>query len=146
MQASVPRARPVGLSPWVTGPEAAILDPVKPTVVIVDDDEDFRRSAAALLELRGYRVVGGAGRVSDALALVSAAKPQVVLLDIHLPDGDGLAVAACLTEEPGPRPRVVLTSSDPSAASQRLVRASGAAGFLAKEDLGADGLDDLLSG
>jgi len=120
---------------------------MKPTVVIVDDDPEFRCSASELLRLRGYQVIGEAGSVSDALEVVSAAQPDVVLLDIHLPDGDGLSVAARLTGEYGPRPpRVVLISSDPSAASERLVRSSGAAGFVAKENLGAAGLDDLLSG
>jgi DNA-binding NarL/FixJ family response regulator len=137
----------MGLSQWVIGRKGGKLDRVKPTVVIIDDDREFRFSASALLRLRGYQVVGEAGTVSDALEPLSISQPDLVLLDIHLPDGDGLSVAARLTSEYGPsRPRVVLISSDPSAASQRLVRSSGAAGFIAKENLGAASVDDLLAG
>jgi CheY-like chemotaxis protein len=58
------------------------------TVLIVDDDSQFRRIAAELLAGRGYRVIGEAGSAAEGLALASALRPDAVLLDIQLPDGD----------------------------------------------------------
>lgn len=102
-------------------------------ILIVDDDPSFRRSARALLIARGYLVVGEAEGAREGIALACAIQPDAVLLDVNLPDGDGLSVAAHLSANRGMR--VVLTSSDPTAAPERLVQASGAAGFVPKEDL-----------
>lgn len=137
----------MGLSQWVIGRKGGKLDRVKPTVVIIDDDGEFRSSASALLRLRGYEVVGEGGTVSGALELVSTSQPDVVLLDIHLSRWRWTVSRGALDQRlRTKRPRVVLISSDPSAASQRLVRSSGAAGFVAKENLGAASVDDLLAG
>jgi DNA-binding NarL/FixJ family response regulator len=114
------------------------------TVLIVDDDPQFRRAAAELLAARGYRVVGEAGSAAEGLALVSALRPGAVLLDVNLPDGDGLSVAAQLSADGGPR--VLLTSTDAGAATARLVRGSGAVGFVAKIDLAGAALDGYLKG
>lgn len=103
------------------------------TVLIVDDDPQFRRCARSLLAARGYWVVGEAESGSEGLALASRLEPDTVLLDVNLPDVDGLAIAARLSEGGGPR--VLLTSCDATAASDRVVRRCGAAGFVAKEDL-----------
>ena len=112
------------------------------TILIVDDDPQFRRVAAELLADRGYRVVGEAGSAEEGLALALKVRPDAVLLDVQLPDGDGLSVAASLSADGGPR--VLLTSSDAGAATARLVRASGAAGFVAKADLSRDSLERLV--
>ena len=61
-----------------------------PTVLVVDDHAGFRAEARALLELDGLDVVGGAGTAAEALTLARLLLPNVVLLDIGLPDGDGL--------------------------------------------------------
>jgi two-component system nitrate/nitrite response regulator NarL len=114
------------------------------TILIVDDDPSFRSSARILLAVRGYRVVGEAGRGDEALAIASVTCPDAVLLDVDLPDSDGLAVAARLTAAAGPR--VLLTSSDPTAAPDHLLRSSGAVGFVAKEDLADAALDAYLTG
>lgn len=113
-------------------------------VLIVDDDPSFRTAALGLLAARGYQVVGEAGCGAQALVLACAICPDAVLLDVNLPDGDGLAVAARLTAAGGPR--VLLTSSDSRAAPERLVRSCGAVGFLAKEDLADAALDTYLTG
>jgi DNA-binding NarL/FixJ family response regulator len=97
-----------------------------------------------LLAVRGYQIVGEADCGADGLALASATSPDAVLLDVVLPDIDGLAVAARLTAAGGPR--VLLTSSDPTAAPDRLIRRSGAVGFIAKEDLADAALDTYLTG
>jgi DNA-binding NarL/FixJ family response regulator len=59
------------------------------TVLIVDDDPQFRRAAAELLAARGYRVVGAAGSAAEGLALASALRPEAVLLDVNLPAATG---------------------------------------------------------
>jgi len=113
-------------------------------ILIVDDDPSFRSSARILLAVRGYQVVAEADCGDAALALTSVTSPDAVLLDVNLPDSDGVAVAARLTAAGGPR--VLLTSSDPAAAPDHLMRSSGAVGFVAKEDLGEVALDTYLMG
>ena len=115
-------------------------------VLIVDDDPSFRAAALGLLAARGYQVVGEAACGAEGLAIACASCPDAVLLDVNRPDGDGLAVAARLTAAGGPRPRVLLTSSDSRAAPERLLRSSGAVGFIAKEDLADAALDTYLRG
>ena len=83
---------------------------VRTTVLIVDDHDDFRESASALLEAEGFAVVGAAADGAEAIAAVERLRPQVVLLDIQLPDLDGFAVAERLAMGPDP-PSVVLVSS-----------------------------------
>jgi two-component system nitrate/nitrite response regulator NarL len=113
-------------------------------ILIVDDDPSFRSSARILLAVRGYQVVGEADCGDEGLALASATCPDAVLLDVNLPDGDGLALAARLTAAGGPR--VLLTSSDPNAAPDHLMRSSGAVGFVAKEELAEAPLDTYFTG
>ena len=79
-------------------------------VLIVDDHDGFRASARALLEAEGFAVVGEAADGIGALAAVERLRPDVVLLDVQLPDLDGFAVAERLAAAPDP-PRVVLISS-----------------------------------
>ena len=114
-----------------------------PTVVIVDDNEPFRRAARDLLELDGYQVVGEAEDGRGGVAAVAQLQPDVVLLDIGLPDVSGLDVAEQLAADPT---RVVLVSSrDPSDIGRRLTRC-GAAGFLSKDELSGPALTRLLAG
>jgi DNA-binding NarL/FixJ family response regulator len=108
-------------------------------ILIVDDDPSFRSSAHLLLAMRGYEVVGEADCGNEGLALASVTRPDAVLLDVNLPDSDGLTVAARLIAAGGAR--VLLTSSDPTVAPDRLIRDSGAVGFVAKEDLAEAALD-----
>jgi DNA-binding NarL/FixJ family response regulator len=113
------------------------------TVLIVDDHGAFRASAAALLEAGGFAVVGEAADGGGAIAQVERLRPQVVLLDIQLPDQDGFAVAERLSAVPDP-PRVVLISSrDASAYGPRLL-AAPALGFIAKRQLSGQGLAALV--
>jgi CheY-like chemotaxis protein len=114
------------------------------SVLIVDDDAQFRRVAGELLADRGYRVVGEAGSAANGLALAEELRPDAVLVDVNLPDSDGLSVAARLCADGGPR--VLLTSTDAGGTTDRLVRGSGAAGFVAKADLANVVLDHYLKG
>jgi DNA-binding NarL/FixJ family response regulator len=104
-------------------------------VLIVDDDLAFREGIARELTRRGYEVAGVAGTLAEAHAALEALDPDAVLLDVNLPDGNGLVFAG----EVRPRARILLTSTDADSAPARLVERSGATGFVAKTDLlGAD--------
>ena len=95
---------------------------MRPTVLIVDDHDGFRESARALLEAEGFAVVGDAADGAAALVATLRLRPDVVLLDVQLPDVDGFAVAERLAALSEP-PRVVLISSrDAAAYGPRLVR------------------------
>lgn len=113
------------------------------TVLIVDDDPSFREAARMVLVARGLRVVGEADGAVKGLALARHMRPDAVLLDVNLPDGDGVAVAERLSATGGCR--VVLTSSDGHAAPARLVRSCGAAGFVSKENLAGPALKAYLA-
>src|SRR5262249_39629159 len=107
------------------------ISDVGPTVLIVDDHEDFRASARALLESEGFMVVGEAWDGTGALEAVAALRPDVVLLDIQLPDIDGLTVVERLASEGGSPAVVLISSRDATAYGSRLANSS-ARGFIAK--------------
>ena len=112
-------------------------------VLIVDDHVGFRRVARRLLQEIGHQVVGEAGTGADALSEARRLKPDLVLLDIQLPDVDGLAIAASLSAEPEP-PVVVLVSTRDAADYGPRLDGVGARGFIAKADLSAESLTALL--
>jgi DNA-binding NarL/FixJ family response regulator len=113
------------------------------TVLIVDDHEAFRESAAALLEAEGFAVVGEAADGGSAIAQAERLRPEVVLLDIQLPDLDGFAVAERLASESDP-PIVVLISSREAAAYGPRLGAAVARGFLPKRELSGAALAALV--
>ena len=104
------------------------------TVLIVDDHATFRALARRMLEAYGYQVVGEAQDGASAVAATSRLHPSVVLLDIHLPDTDGFAVAEALVAGEDP-PAVVLISSRDASAYRRRLADTPARGFLAKSEL-----------
>ena len=113
-----------------------------PTVLIVDDHARFRGFARRLLEADGFDIVGEAGDGASALAAVEALRPQVVLLDVLLPDADGFEVADQLMKG-SQCPVVVLTSSrEASDFGERLDR-SPARGFIHKDELSGAALAAL---
>src|SRR4051794_13497412 len=117
-------------------------DPI--SVLVVDDDPGFRASARTIIEGQGLRVVAEASTVAEALGAARDVRPDGALVDVGLPDGDGVALARTLAGQPW-RPRVLLTSSDPDAVEDDDVRWDGAAGFLPKQDLPDASLSRLLS-
>jgi DNA-binding NarL/FixJ family response regulator len=116
---------------------------VRPTVLIVDDHDEFRASARALLEAEGFTVVGEAADGPDAMGAIAALRPAVVLLDIQLPGLDGLAVAEGIATGPDPPAVVLISSRDAAVYGPRLERAP-ARGFIAKSELSGAALAGLL--
>jgi DNA-binding NarL/FixJ family response regulator len=112
-------------------------------ILIVDDHPGFRRSAARSLGAAGWEVVGEAEDGATALRLVPECEPDVVLLDIGLPDVSGIEVARQLLER-SPGLAVVMVSTHDRADYGALATASGARGFLSKMDLSATALEALV--
>src|SRR5437762_7766702 len=107
---------------------------MRPTVLIVDAHESFRASAGALLEAEGFAVSGEAGDCASAISEAERLRPQIVLLDVQLPDGDGFDVAERLAASADP-PVVVLISSREAAAYGPRLAITPARGFIPKREL-----------
>ena len=119
------------------------MDGVSVRVLIVDDHESFRSSARLLLEAEGYEVVGEAETGNDGLRAAAELQPDVILLDVNLPDIDGFDVAARLAKGDA-SPRVVITSSRDASDFGPLLARSGALGFVPKNELSGEALAALL--
>jgi DNA-binding NarL/FixJ family response regulator len=104
------------------------------TVLIVDDHAGFRLAARAVLEADGYDVVAESATGMEALDAVAEYQPDLVLLDICLPDLDGIEVAGRLTTADRSLD-VVLTSSRDACDYQGHLQRSGARGFIPKAEL-----------
>jgi two-component system response regulator EvgA len=112
------------------------------TILIVDDDPRFRTQARDVLEADGFVVVGVAVDGASGLEAAQALQPDIVLLDIGLPDIEGFEVAKALAVD-GPPPWVVLTSSrDARAYGRRL--ANGSVGFIPKERISGAAIRALV--
>ena len=111
------------------------------SVLIVDDHPAFRKSARTLLELDGFEVVGEARDGASGLELARKLKPDLVLLDVALPDASGFEVAERLARAPS---KVILTSSRDQLDHGRRVRTSGALGFVPKERLTGAAISSLM--
>jgi DNA-binding NarL/FixJ family response regulator len=114
------------------------------SVLIVDDHPSFRSCAKALLEAEGFQVVGEAADGESALRAAAELRPDLVLLDVQLPDADGFEICSQLTSGNGSTPAVVLTSSRDGADFGSLVTRCGARGFVAKAELTGAALTALL--
>jgi DNA-binding NarL/FixJ family response regulator len=114
------------------------------TVLIVDDHPSFRASARILMEADGFEVVGEAPDGESALVEVARLHPDLVLLDVQLPDIDGFAVAARLTVDPD-APVIILVSSRDFTDFGPLVSRSGARGFVPKAELSGERVQELLA-
>ena len=125
-----------------TGASRTILAvETRTTVLIVDDHPSFRACARAILEADGFSVIGEAEDGQSALSALDSLTPDVVLLDVQLPDMDGFAV---LEHLPTGAPPVVLISSRDACDYDGMIRGSGARGFISKAELSGSAIRSLL--
>ena len=115
-------------------------------VLIIDDHPSFRRLASKLLEAGGFAVIGEAEDGREGLAEARRLKPDVVMLDVLLPDTSGFAVAQALTEGPGAAPVVVLVSSRSASDIASALERSPAQGFIPKRELTAAAFAAVVDG
>jgi DNA-binding NarL/FixJ family response regulator len=113
------------------------------TVLIADDHAGFRVRVRRMLESEGYLVVGEAADGAGCLDAVERLRPDLVLLDLQLPDASGFTIAAELTGA-DPAPAVVVVSTRDGADFAALAQRHGARGFVAKSELSRAAIDPLL--
>jgi DNA-binding NarL/FixJ family response regulator len=111
------------------------------TVLLVDDHPSFRACARAILEADGFTVIGEAEDGQGALRAIDSLSPDVVLLDVQLPDMDGFTVLERLGTG---APPVVLISSRDACDYDGMIRGSGARGFISKAELSGSAIRSLL--
>jgi DNA-binding NarL/FixJ family response regulator len=116
---------------------------VTQTVLIVDDHPSFRASARAILEADGFSIVGEAEDGATGLALLRRLRPDVVLLDVQLPDMSGFDV--CIECGDLDKTSVVLVSSRDATDYGSLIESSGARGFVPKADLSGAAIISLIA-
>jgi len=113
----------------------------RPRVVLVDDHAMFRAGVRAEIGA-GLDIVGEAGSVAEAIATIRHTAPDVVLLDVHLPDGGGPAVVAAVLPELPATKFLALSVSDAAEDVITVIRA-GARGYVTKTISGADLIDAI---
>jgi DNA-binding NarL/FixJ family response regulator len=116
---------------------------VRQRVLIIDDHLEFRAQAGALLAAAGYVVIGEAGDGESGVQAARDVSPDVVLLDVQLPDISGFEAAERIRGVPDP-PVVILISSRDVGDYGRRIRQSGARAFITKSDLSASRLSAAL--
>jgi DNA-binding NarL/FixJ family response regulator len=122
---------------------ATIISGMGRRILIVDDHAGFRTSARRILEAHGFEVVGEAEDGLSGVSMASELRPEVVLLDLQLPDIDGFEVAAQLRDA-GVAAAVVLTSSRDWSDVCARQKEAGAVGFIPKDELSGSRVRDLV--
>jgi two-component system, NarL family, nitrate/nitrite response regulator NarL len=112
--------------------------------LLVDDSEEFLRSATRLLSLQGINIVGQASSGVHALRLANELRPDVALVDVELGEEDGIELAGRMLAS-GLSTHVVLISIRDREDLTELMEGSGAAGFLRKDALGAHAIESLIT-
>lgn len=119
------------------------MNAMGPKILIVDDHSGFRTQARRLLESEGYLVIGEAADCDSGLAAARTLHPQLALVDVFLPDGDGFDLAsriAVLDDAPA----VILISSHDGAEFEHCVAESEVRGFVSKAELSRNAIEELL--
>ena len=112
-------------------------------ILIVDDHAPFRSIARQVLTADGFLIVGEAADGAEAIRACSELRPDLVMLDVQLPDIDGFAVAAALSTQVDP-PAVVLVSSRSRIDYGPRIEDCRALGYIAKAELSGDAVRRLL--
>jgi two-component system response regulator DevR len=116
------------------------------TVLIVDDDASFRSIVGRILASLGLTVAGEAADIQAGRAAAHALRPDAALVDVRLPDGNGIALATELSRLPW-SPRIIVVSSNVEVAAEERPGPNGTQlPFVAKEDLPTAPLRELLAG
>jgi DNA-binding NarL/FixJ family response regulator len=123
-------------------PHAGTMDRMH-TILIIDDHRGFRVQARALLEAEGFTVLGEASDGASGLDVARVLRPDLILLDIGLPDIEGFDVARALAVD-GTPPFVVLISSREAAEYGPRLRDASALGFIPKDELSGAAIRSLL--
>ncbi len=124
---------------------SATISLMSRTVLIVDDHPSFRASARAMLEAEGFDVVGELAEGASVVETVLALEPDVILLDVQLPDMTGFDVCAGLENCGASTAQVILVSSRDLTDYGELVDVSCACGFVPKGELSGDMIAALLA-
>ena len=114
------------------------------TVLIVDDHPAFRTAARAVLEAAGFDVVGEAADGARALEAVRVLRPEIVLLDVQLPDVDGFTIAERFSAD-GATPTIVLTSSRSIASLRWRLDSHPTWSFIPKNELSGEALAAIVA-
>jgi DNA-binding NarL/FixJ family response regulator len=122
-----------------------LLDELRPArrVLVVDDHPSFRRCARTMLTVEGFDVVGEAATGAEALEQAAELAPELVLLDVQLPDADGFEVASRLLAR-DPELGIVLVSGRDATAYGDRIESSGARAFIFKADLSGAAIERLI--
>jgi DNA-binding NarL/FixJ family response regulator len=121
------------------------LKAVGGSVLIVDDHAAFRAAAGAMLRTAGFDVVGEAADGAAAVAAALRLQPDILLLDVRLPDCDGFAVAERVSAGHG-APLIVLTSNRSVTSFHRRLRSNPSWKFIPKSELSGEALRALAGG
>ena len=113
-------------------------------ILIVDDHPSFRATVKTLLVADGFEVVAEAADGASALEAIAELRPDLVLLDVQLPDMDGFTVIEAIRRMNGHAPKVVLTSSHDASDFGSIVPRCGAAAFVPKAELSGAALRAVL--
>lgn len=113
-------------------------------IVIVDDHPGFRAQARTLLEAAGFEVIGEAEDAAGAIKCVEQLHPDVVLLDVQLPDNDGFWVVDQLTQDED-MPRIIMISSRQARDYGSRLADASKVGFIHKPELSRSRLEEVLS-
>ena len=116
---------------------------MRPRIVIVDDDPSFLATVRLLLEAEGYDVVGEALNGLDGVAAAARLVPDLVLVDVNLPDIDGFEVVERLSHS-ADAPPAVLTSIRSAGDFGNLIETSRARGFIGKAEISGERLAEIL--
>ena len=118
-------------------------EPTAVGVLVVDDQADFRRAALDVVRATdGFEALGEAASGEEALVLAADLNPELVLLDVRMPDMDGIETARRLSTQHPAALIVLISIDDPSELSVE-VGSCGAAAVIRKRDFGSDALRRL---